>query len=131
MKYYVYELYDLNGSIVYVGDTITPERRLRQHTKHKGGKFYGQNVFMNIVAEFETRPESYNHQCKLQKEYNLPTDRDNSGIQPNTQTICPPNIVEEIQSKYSTGNYTMRKLANEYNISYSTVNRIINKIRGY
>lgn len=131
MKYYVYELHDINGSIVYVGDTKDPERRLKEHNKWKGGKFYGQTIFMNVVADFQTRPESFQYQCKLQKEYGLPTDKENCGIQPKTQTICQADIAEEIRTKYSTGNYSMRKLAVEYNISHPTIVRIINKVRGY
>ena len=31
---------------------------------------------MNIVSEYETKKEAFDHQCELQKEYGLITDRE-------------------------------------------------------
>jgi predicted GIY-YIG superfamily endonuclease len=73
----VYELYNLLGSIEYVGETMYPNRRFREHTKSKTGKFYGRtDISMNIVKEFDNPKEAWDYQCKLQKEYGLPTDGD-------------------------------------------------------
>jgi predicted GIY-YIG superfamily endonuclease len=73
--WYVYELYNLTGTIEHVGETINTERRFNQHTKWKRGKFYGRtDISMNIVKEFDNLKEAWNYQCVLQKEYGLKTD---------------------------------------------------------
>ena len=83
MKRYVYELYNELGSIEYVGETGNPTDRFRRHTKLNPitnfghGKFYGRtDIHMNIVAEFDTRKESYAYQCQLQNEYGFKSDAD-------------------------------------------------------
>jgi predicted GIY-YIG superfamily endonuclease len=86
MKYYVYELINLLGTVEYVGETRNPKRRESQHTKDKpghgngSGKFYGrQDLIMNIVAEFPRRREALDLQDKLQKSYGFETDREKGG----------------------------------------------------
>ena len=71
---YVYELRH-NNKVVWVGESKRPKGRLWQHTS-KNGKFTGLDIDMSIVAEFETREEAYRHQCELQEEYGLVTDRE-------------------------------------------------------
>ena len=79
--WYVYELYNLAGTIEWVGETINPKSRLYSHTKRKhhptngNGKFYGRtDITMNIVAQFDNRPDAWKYQCQLQKEHGLQTD---------------------------------------------------------
>ena len=77
MKKYVYELYNLLGTVEYVGETINPKDRFRKHTKSKAGKFYGRaDIQMNVVKDFDNKKEAYSYQCKLQKHYGLKTDID-------------------------------------------------------
>jgi len=76
----VYELINLMGTVEYVGESTRPETRFREHTMHKPsngkGKFYQRyDIFMNIVAEFNTRKEARDFEEILQIEYNLTTDR--------------------------------------------------------
>ena len=81
-KFYVYEIINLMGTIEYVGETRHPKRRWSNHkcnaTNGGGaGKFYNRNdVFMNIVKEFNNRREALDYQYQLQREYKLPTDLD-------------------------------------------------------
>jgi hypothetical protein len=78
---YVYELINHYGTVEYVGESAKPEYRFRRHTTHKPnaasstGKFYKRmDLILNIVAEFETRKESFAFQVELQKEYGLEID---------------------------------------------------------
>jgi hypothetical protein len=81
MKKYVYELYNLLGTVEYVGETINPKERFRYHTKLKPkigsgwGKFYGRlDIQMNVVKDFNNKKDAYEYQCQLQKYYGLITD---------------------------------------------------------
>jgi len=86
--HYVYELYNLEGTIEYVGETINPKKRFVKHIKTKpinkfgrnnygSGKFYGrQDIFMHIAKEFDTKEKAFNFQCMLQAVYGLETDRE-------------------------------------------------------
>lgn len=80
-KYYVYELYNLLGTIEYVGESTRPIQRFANHIKHKPiertgiGKFYQRSdLSLNIAYEFDTKRQAWKYQCKLQKEYGLITD---------------------------------------------------------
>ena len=78
-KHLVYELVNLMGTVEYVGETVNARRRFNNHKSNsKGngsGKFYGrQDIFMNIVKDFDTKKEAYDYQIKLQKDYGLVTD---------------------------------------------------------
>jgi predicted GIY-YIG superfamily endonuclease len=73
--HYVYELYNLVGTIEYVGETIDTKRRFQNHIKSKIGKFYGRtDISINVVKGFDIRKDAYQHQCQLQKQYGLITD---------------------------------------------------------
>ena len=77
--HYVYELYNLLGTIEYVGETTTPKHRFTQHKSSNqssgNGKFYNRtDISMNIVKEFTNKKDAYSYQCQLQKEYGLITD---------------------------------------------------------
>ena len=75
-KYYVYEIVNLMGTVEHVGETTMPKQRWYNH-KGVNGKFYKRaDVFMNIINEFDNRKDAYEHQCILQKEYNLITDKE-------------------------------------------------------
>ena len=72
--HYVYELYNLLGTIEYVGETIDTKDRLKHH-KSSQGKFYKRtDISMNIVKGFDNRKDAYQYQCQLQKQYGLITD---------------------------------------------------------
>lgn len=71
---YVYELIDLYGNVVYVGETKNPKLRLRQHTGRRSSRFYGHQLTLNVVGRYSNKGEAFKVQCELQKEYGLVTD---------------------------------------------------------
>ena len=75
MIYYLYELYDTYGNVVWVGETRNTKRRLWQH-KYKTGRFHGKDVTMVVIGTYENRSDAWEIQVQLQKEYGLETDRD-------------------------------------------------------
>jgi hypothetical protein len=82
-KYYVYELYNLVGTVEHVGESVNPEIRFKHHTKAKhsngngSGRFYGRtDISMHIAKEFSCKKEAWHYQCELQKEYGLKTDKE-------------------------------------------------------
>jgi predicted GIY-YIG superfamily endonuclease len=78
--HYVYELFNLVGTIEYVGETTTPKHRFNQH-KSKDGKFHNRtDISMNIVEEFDNKKDAYNYQCQLQKQYGFITDAETNSI---------------------------------------------------
>jgi predicted GIY-YIG superfamily endonuclease len=70
---YVYELVDSSGKIIYVGESVRPGIRFRQHLNEKRSHFYGRtDIKMCIIPEmFTTKLEAYWKQVELQKKYNL------------------------------------------------------------
>jgi len=74
--HYVYELFNLLGTVEYVGETNNTHKRFINH-KCKNGKFHKrQDISMNIVTQFDTKKEAFLYQVELQKEYGLETDLD-------------------------------------------------------
>jgi predicted GIY-YIG superfamily endonuclease len=110
--WHVYELYNLLGSIEYVGETINTERRFREHTKSKTGKFYGRtDISMNIVKIFDNGKEAWDYQCELQKKYELITDGE---IQSNTRIGKEHSIKTKLKiSKSVSKSLTGKKLSEE------------------
>ena len=78
-KWYVYELFNLVGTIEYVGYTNNPKRRLNQHlskpsSRSGHSKFYGRSdIQMNVVKEFDNKKETLIEEAFLQKYYGLKT----------------------------------------------------------
>ena len=117
----VYEL--RSGSIVeYVGVSKNKlEYRLRDHTKCRGytkGKFYGRtDLTIHAVSQWPTRKEALKEEGRLKLSYGLEW----------TETInrtTTMEIAREIKSKYIFRKYTYRMLAQDYNLTYSTVKNI-------
>jgi len=75
-KWYVYELVNLMGTIEYVGETMNPKRRFCDH-KCLSGKFANRNdIFMNVVCEFNNRRDAWDYQCELQSEYGFESEHE-------------------------------------------------------
>ena len=84
-KHFVYELINSLGTIEYVGESCDTTRRFKEHIG-KYGQFAGrQDLIINIVAEFNSKKESYAYQCKLQNEYGWESDLDKRQV----QLTCP------------------------------------------
>jgi predicted GIY-YIG superfamily endonuclease len=80
-KVFVYTIVNNNGKVEYVGETTNPKKRLYNHKskiKSPGsGRFSNrEDIFMNIVAEFNNRKDAFNYQCNLQKQYGFETDEE-------------------------------------------------------
>ena len=139
---HVYKLLD-GTQVVYIGETSRPEKRLLEHTKRRDGKFYNQNITMEIVASGLTRKEALNLEKDLKLEYgfeltenafNKPeihAKRDSrpGGIATANKTrIFTREQAIELKRLYDTGNYTYRSLAKEFNTNHV---RIIKTLQRY
>ncbi len=139
-KWYVYELVNLMGTVEYVGESINPKRRLYQHTKEKpspvGGKgrFYGRDdIFINIVKEFDNKKDAWNYQCELQNQYGLFSDRqlqiEKAKLATKTQFKSKLSIDDknEIRKMYKPHHpiYGRLPLAKKYNVWPATITNII------
>ena len=75
--YYVYQLIE-NGKVIYIGETMYPKQRLYDHTKRKPkaghGKFYGLDLEIEIIAEFDNKKDAWHRQVIEQKKYGFTTD---------------------------------------------------------
>ena len=95
MKYwYVYEIYDSFGTVLYVGESIRPKKRLYEHKQRPTGRgkglFYGKEVFMHIVNQFDNRKDAKDLEVALQNEYGFINDRKKRSIPMKGKT--PKNI---------------------------------------
>ena len=77
--YYVYEIINFLGTIEYIGESKNPKKRFMCHKSinksGSNGKFNGrQDIFMNIVKEFNNKKDAFNYQCELQKQYGFESD---------------------------------------------------------
>lgn len=66
---YVYELIK-DGKVIDVGETIRPKIRLREHTRYKRGKYYGQHdIELKVVAGPIPRPDALALEAELKTKY--------------------------------------------------------------
>ena len=73
----VYKITDSNNKILHIGETSDIEIRLRCHINKKGGKFYQRkDIKITSIKQFSDKRKAFEYQCKLQKKYNLLSDRD-------------------------------------------------------
>lgn len=77
--YYVYKIVDPSNQVLYVGESTNPDNRLYEHTRKKPtvpgrGKFYKQDVKMEIVSVHTSKKAAWWAQVRLQKHYGLETD---------------------------------------------------------
>ena len=130
--HYVYELYNLLGTIEYVGETTVPKHRLRCHkckSKSSGnGKFYGRtDISMNIVKEFNSKKEAYAYQCQLQKQYGLETDAETNskskkGIPKSVEHNKNNSLAQKSRIRKPHSEETKQKMKDSAIRRYSTTN---------
>ncbi len=132
--YYVYEMVNLLGTVEWVGKTDNPTRRFIQHTKwiplskNRNGRFYKrQDVFMNVVKEFEIKKEALRYEYFLQEFWgfvpeNLKTPRGES----HGRSIFTEEQIRQIRKLCSQGN-SCSYVAKIYNTTKSTIGKIKNK----
>ena len=89
--------------------------------KHSGknNPFYGKHH----SKEFCEKMSKY----RVGQKHSEETRRKMSG-ENNGRSKLNLEAVKEIRIKYNTGKYSQKKLAEKYNISISTINRIINNL---
>lgn len=139
----VYELYDIYGNVVYVGETKrTLQQRLRDHTKYKPGlkngkgKFYGHELTIYAVGYFTNRKLALQLEGQLKLQYGFEwtekTRGQKLGKNKNTKNgkvrrkLTYQDAIE-IRSLYQS-NYSYHKLAELYQVwPNSIVNIIKNK----
>ena len=133
--YYVYELRNSEHQVEYVGYTTKPtgrRNRFYQHTRvrpnHSGnGKFYGRtDLTFNVVYVTQDKEEAKKLEGKVKLSHGLEwserTDQRNIN---NRNRKLTQAQAQEIRSKYIPRTYTMMRLADEYGVSYKTVQCII------
>lgn len=108
-KWYVYELVNLMGYVECVGETIQPEVRMKGHTrikpspKTRNGKFYErEDLVMNIVAEFDNRPDALKLEGQLKKVHGLEHTEITKCVRGGTKT---GDIHKESGHIYELGKY--------------------------
>ncbi len=138
------EIYIIKNTVnekVYIGQTLQgSDVRFKQHLKllksnenqliHKAIKKYGKDKFYyEVLYENITSYEELNElEEKMIKEYN--------SLMPNGYNMCPggqkyrrnikltENDINDIIKKYNEG-YSSRKIAEVYNLSYSTILKVL------
>lgn len=128
---FVYELRDADNTVVHVGQSKDPNRRLYDHTKAQPdggghGKFYGRtDITMDVVAGPISLSEAKDLEEQLQIQHGLITDRQKSKRNAKAMRKLTFEIAEEIRNFYATGRYSQYKLAAMYNVSRATIVNII------
>ena len=125
MKHYVYEL-RINNIPVYVGETKNPKQRMYFHKGNRKSKFYGDQIEMFIVEEYNTEKEAYDYQCHLQTQYEFVTDRQRMARpgEKNPKTKLTNEQVLEIRGSYIKGNGA--ELGRKYGVCRMVIGKIIN-----
>jgi len=129
--YYLYELINLMGTVEYVGQSKRPKVRLRQHTKidpigdrNFHGRFYKrQDIFMNIVASYETKEEVLKEEWKLQEYWGLKKDSDHSRGSNNWCSKLSDNDVIKIKSLLRGGK-TCIEISKIFNVHQKIISNI-------
>lgn len=113
---YVYELIK-DGQVIYVGETKNPAIRLYQHTKKVGGKFYGQDLDINVVAGPMSARKALDLEGELKQKYGLEWGERHTRPHQRKLTADQVNhIRKEIMSA--------KEYAKLYNIAFTTIRSI-------
>ena len=130
---HVYVLKDQHGEVVYVGETKQPNYRFKQHTRYpkcdrnSNGKFYGQNLTMEIVKSFVDPKDALAYEAKLKRQYGFEvTERKWIPYGPKKTRKLTIEQAREIRAKYIPRKYTQDMLAKEYGVSRIIIVGILN-----
>ena len=124
--YYVYELVNQMGTVEYVGKTVNPKKRLKQHLgllKDGHGRFHNrQDIQMNIVGCYENLYRSLQVENDLQVYWGLETDRDKRAVKgiKNGCSKLTEQEVKEIKNLLLKG-IPQDKIAKDFNVSRSAI----------
>lgn len=105
--WYVYQLINKEGTVIYIGETRDPRQRLYDHTrrkpKHSGhGKFYGQELEIEVIAEFDNKKEAWYRQVEEQKKFGFQTDYEKLRAGVTTQSCSKGGKTTAMRRKYLT-----------------------------
>jgi predicted GIY-YIG superfamily endonuclease len=134
-EHYVYTLVNNSDVVEYVGTSIDPTYRLRQHINKKpsksnnsDGRFYGRkDLQLIIIASFEKSYDAYLLEGKLKIQ---------NGFEWTERTRVEPSIIHNrklsLQDAEDIRNSKLSKkeLLEKYNIGYTTLWKILTK-KGY
>lgn len=119
--------------VVYVGETKDPQARLYQHTcLHPGyrngcGKFYKQDVTIEVIKSFADRKDAKQYEKELQQKYSIERGESKwsrvSGLKRRKLTL---DDARKIRALHLTNDYTMNSLANMYDVNVSSIWYILN-----
>ena len=127
--HYVYKLLDnITDEVIYVGETIQPDIRFRQHTRYdyptRRAKFANIDCRIEIVETFQNRQDALEFEGQLKKQYGL------EWVERANRTWIRKMTYEDAQEMrrlYSTGKYTYNDLIQLFPVnSTNSVWRIIN-----
>jgi predicted GIY-YIG superfamily endonuclease/DNA-binding XRE family transcriptional regulator len=124
--YYVYELVNQMGTVEYVGKTVNPKKRFRQHLslpKGNHGRFHNrQDIQMNIVGCYENLYESLQVENDLQVYWGLETDRSKRSVK-GIKNGCSKLTEEQVKEikNLLTKKISQDKIAKEFNVSRSAI----------
>ena len=128
---HVYTLRDTTG-IIYVGVSGNLNTRLYHHTVPKPnkaghGKFHGRrDITIHLESSYTERKVALKEEKRLKLELGMVWGEAISGrTNCKNMRVLTKDIAEEIRSKYIPKIYHMKMLAEEYNVSKSTVQRIL------
>jgi hypothetical protein len=137
-KYYVYEIYDLQGKVLDVGETArTVEDRLREKTQPKNGKFPGRDdLCVRSVAEFMDRKKALKLEGELKLQYGLEWTENTRLLGFDKKLAGEASAkksrklsfeeVEEIKLLYASKLENQYTLASRFNVSRSNIQAILN-----
>ena len=125
---YVYELRD-NTGVIYVGVTVNLEGRLYHHKK-KNGKFTGRtDITIHEMSAWPTRKLARKEEGRLKLFHGFEwTEIQTAKRNCKAQRVLTIKDANDIRSKYIPNIYSMSTLSKEYNVSKSTVQRILENL---
>jgi len=133
--HYVYELINQQGVVEYVGTSINPKNRFKQHIKKKpstrnnsDGRFYQRfDLQLIIIKSYDNSYDAYLEEGRLKLKY---------GFEWTEKTRVEPSIIAnrkltlEDAKDIRNSNLSKKELMEKYNIGYTTLWKILTK-KGY
>ena len=125
---HVYEL-RTESNVEYVGISKNLDGRLYQHTKKKYRPASGEGLFngrtdltIHSVSQWPTRSLALLEETKVKRSHGIqPTEFLQRSKAGKSCRLTTYQLAQEIKSKYIPRKYTHQMLANEYNLTLSTV----------
>jgi predicted GIY-YIG superfamily endonuclease len=146
-KYYVYELYNTNGEVEYVGASVNPKNRFSYHKSKQGAFTKRTDINYRIIKEFDNTYDTYLFEGELKikngfewtekirnsnnakangiKQKGIPcAARALKGEKNNKAKLTNKDVLKIIELNQS-GNYLQKEIASMFNVHRSAIARII------